>query len=67
MQFHYKTSFLHQFKFFHVNLSFRWTKTLVGRFEALILSFEVLFSILDALISSAQSEYDGRNMFSSFI
>ena len=66
MQFQHKTSFLHHF-FFHVNLSCRWTKTLIGCFEALILSFEILFSILSALISSAKSEYDGRDTFSSFI
>ena len=29
--------------------------------------FKILFSILSALISSAKSEYDGRDMFSSFL
>ena len=53
--------------FLHVNLSCRWTITLIGRFEALILSFKILFSILYALISSAKSEYDRRDMFSLFI
>ena len=43
--------------FFHINLSGRWTKILIGRFKALILPFKI-FSILSALISSAKSEYD---------
>ena len=43
------------------------TKTLIGRFEALSLSFKISFSVLSALISSAKSEYDERDMFSSFI
>ena len=68
MQFQYKTSFLHQFLFFFlVKLLCRWTETLIGPFEALILSFKILFSILSTLLSSAKSEYDGRDMFSSFI
>ena len=45
----------------------RWTKTLIGCFEALTLYFEILFPILTALISSAKFKYDGRNIFSSFI
>ena len=44
-----------------------WTKTLISGVEALILSFKILFTILSALISSAKSEYDGRDMFSSFL
>ena len=52
---------------FYVHLLCRWTKTLIGSFKVLILSFKILFLILSALISSAQSEYDGRDMFSSFI
>ena len=52
---------------FHANLSCRWNKILINRFEALILSFKILFSILNALISSAKSQYDGRDMLSSFI
>ena len=57
MQLQYKTSFLLR----------RWTKTLIGYFEALILSLKIIFSILNAFISSDKSKYDGRDMFSSFI
>ena len=42
--------------FFHINLLCHWTKTLIGRVEALILSFKILFIILSALISSAKWE-----------
>ena len=44
-----------------------WTKTLIGRCEVLILSFKTLFYILSAFVSSAKSEYDGSDMFSSFL
>ena len=55
------------FFFFHANMSCCWNKILINRFEALILSFKILFSILNALILSAKSQYDGRDMFFSFI
>ena len=35
---------------FRVNLLLRLTKTLIGHFEPMILSFQILFSILRALI-----------------